>query len=36
MTAQTSPETRSQIVNLVRDFLRRELEPVAGRCEVLQ
>ena len=33
MTNSTTNETRSQIVNLVRDFVQREVEPVAGRYD---
>ena len=33
MTTATSEETRTQIVNLVRDFVRREVEPVADRLD---
>ena len=31
MTTQTPQEARSQIVNLVKDFVRREVEPVAAQ-----
>ena len=27
----TPPEARTQIVNMVRDFVRREVEPVASK-----
>ena len=30
MKATTSPEARTQIVNLVRDFVKRDVEPVAS------
>lgn len=33
MTNSTTSETRSQIVNLVRDFVQREVEPVASRYD---
>ena len=33
MTTAATPETRSQIVNLVRDFVQREVEPVAGHYD---
>jgi alkylation response protein AidB-like acyl-CoA dehydrogenase len=33
MTSNTSSEARTQIVNLVRDFVRRDVEPVAGRYD---
>lgn len=33
MTNSTASETRSQIVNLVRDFVQREVEPVASRYD---
>lgn len=33
MTNSTTNETRSQIVNLVRDFVQREVEPVASRYD---
>ncbi len=33
MTNSTTGETRSQIVNLVRDFVQREVEPVASRYD---
>ena len=33
MTNSTINETRSQIVNLVRDFVQREVEPVASRYD---
>ncbi len=33
MTTATSEEARTQIVNLVRDFVRREVEPVADRLD---
>ena len=33
MTATVSPETRAQIVSLVRDFVRRDVEPVATRYD---
>ena len=33
MTNSTATETRSQIVNLVRDFVQREVEPVASRYD---
>ena len=33
MTTQTPEEARSQIVNLVKDFVRREVEPVAAELD---
>ena len=33
MTVSTSREARVQIVNLVREFVRRDVEPVAGRYD---
>ena len=33
MTTQTPEEARSQIVNLVRDFVRRDVEPVAAQLD---
>ncbi len=33
MTTATPEEARSQIVNLVRDFVRRDVEPVAARLD---
>ena len=33
MSTDTSQEVSAQIVNLVRDFVRREVEPVAGRYD---
>ena len=33
MTSRTSDEARAQIVNLVRKFVAREVEPVAGRYD---
>ena len=33
MTTQTPEEARSQIVNLVKDFVRREVEPVAAQLD---
>ena len=33
MTTATPEEARSQIVNLVRDFVRRDVEPVAGKLD---
>lgn len=33
MTNSTTGETRTQIVNLVRDFVQREVEPVASRYD---
>ena len=33
MNAETPTETRTQIVNLVRDFVRRDVEPVAARYD---
>ena len=33
MTVQTPEEARSQIVNLVKDFVRREVEPVASELD---
>ncbi len=31
--ATTTPETRAQIVNLVREFIRRDVDPVAGEFD---
>lgn len=33
MVTQTPEEARSQIVNLVKDFARREVEPVAAELD---
>ena len=33
MTTTTPEEARTQIVNMVRDFVRREVEPVAGKLD---
>ncbi len=33
MTAPTSPEVRNQIVGLVREFVKRDVEPVASRYD---
>ena len=33
MTNRTSEETRSQITNMVREFVRREVEPIASQYE---
>ena len=33
MDARTSPEAQTQIVNLVREFVRRDVEPVASRYD---
>ncbi len=33
MTANTSPEIRSQIVSMVRDFVQRDVEPIANRYD---
>ena len=33
MTTQTPEEARSQVVNLVKDFVRREVEPVAAELD---
>ena len=33
MTTNTSTEARTQILNLVRDFVKRDVEPVAGRYD---
>ena len=33
MTTATPEEARSQIVNLVRDFVRRDVEPVADKLD---
>ncbi|PKB81474.1 MAG: acyl-CoA dehydrogenase, partial [SAR202 cluster bacterium Io17-Chloro-G9] len=33
MTTATPEEARSQIVNMVRDFVRREVEPVAAQLD---
>ena len=33
MSASTSSATRTQIVNLVREFVKRDVEPVAGRYD---
>ena len=33
MTIATPEEAQSQIVNLVRDFVKRDVEPVAGKLD---
>ena len=33
MTTSTPEEARTQIVNMVRDFVRRDVEPVADRLD---
>ena len=33
MTTATPEEARTQIVNMVRDFVRREVEPVAEKLD---